>query len=901
MKKIVIYLLCLVLLSGLSSITAFAASPTTVAVALDGANNVTVTGICGLGSGYQVSILVTDPNGKQNYSNVITSSSLGSYSVTYLLTNPVPGTYEVTANTLNGTPVKTTFSYGTDNSLSALTVSNGGLDKAFASETTAYSIQLENRIKSINVTPTIRNATSIVKVNNVIVVSGSPSSDIPLTEGKNTITVTVTALNNVSKTYTLQVTRVEETQTTITATALIESDKTVTLSGKLSAGAGQLVTAMVMDPNGKVDFLGHMISSGIGDFMLKYTLSNKANGRYSVLVSALGNKSSVMTSFDYFEMTGLTVTNVILSPVFENSVTTYTGTVSETTASIQITAIASDSTATIEISGQKAISGAKVSNVLLNPGLNVIPVVLWGKDGVANKTYTLFITRGKELNVNGTCSAKLENAGYVNVSGKIGTVADLPLSILIKDSTGKLEYMGFGKTTSEGSYNFNYLLANKNIGIYSVQVGAIGFSVPLTTFFEKLPSSTVLSSMNLTGATISPSFNKDKMNYTATVSYSTSTLSLTAIAVDPFATLTMNGNAIESGKAIRSIPLVEGSNKLEVCVTTQERLSRIYTIIITKESQPAVVDRPIVLSRNANLSDLSLSSGSLSPAFAAGTTSYTTSVTNGTDSISLTPTVANTNASVKVNNVAVTSGTASGAIALAVGDNTINIVVTAQNGSTKTYTVTVTRESSNNADLSGLEISSGSLNPVFAEGTTSYAVSVGNDVNTITVTPTVSDLTATVEVNNTTVTSGTASGVIALAVGDNTINIVVTAQNGSAKTYTVTLTREADATLNGLTIQWTLAGNPVGPSLITFDKDTYSYEFTQSQNDSGMFNGIYVVPVANDLQALVEIDVAGQPDNNPATIIPIPVSDFTISVHITGVDSVTIKTYTILVHVYDGS
>src|SRR5690606_34014361 len=50
------------------------------------------------------------------------------------------------------------------------------------------------------------------------------------------------------------------------------------------------------------------------------------------------------------------------------------------------------------------------------------------------------------------------------------------------------------------------------------------------------------------------------------------------------------------------------------------------------------------------------------------------------------------NATITVNGTAVTSGNASGAIALNVGSNTITTVVTAQDGTTtKTYTVTVNR------------------------------------------------------------------------------------------------------------------------------------------------------------------------------------------------------------------
>ena len=98
------------------------------------------------------------------------------------------------------------------------------------------------------------------------------------------------------------------------------------------------------------------------------------------------------------------------------------------------------------------------------------------------------------------------------------------------------------------------------------------------------------------------------------------------------------------------------------------------------------------LAYNADLSNLTLSDGILSPAFASGTTSYTASVGFATTSITETPTVADTTSTVTVNGNPVVSGTPSGAIALAVGPNVITTVVTAQDGTTmETYTVTVTR------------------------------------------------------------------------------------------------------------------------------------------------------------------------------------------------------------------
>jgi len=99
---------------------------------------------------------------------------------------------------------------------------------------------------------------------------------------------------------------------------------------------------------------------------------------------------------------------------------------------------------------------------------------------------------------------------------------------------------------------------------------------------------------------------------------------------------------------------------------------------------------------------------------------------------------------------------------------------------------------SSNATLTGLSVSAGTLSPAYAIGTTAYTDSVLNGVASITVTPTIGDATATVAVNGTIVASGSPSPPIALAVGVNTISVVVTAQDGvSTSAHTIAVTRAA--------------------------------------------------------------------------------------------------------------
>jgi hypothetical protein len=120
-----------------------------------------------------------------------------------------------------------------------------------------------------------------------------------------------------------------------------------------------------------------------------------------------------------------------------------------------------------------------------------------------------------------------------------------------------------------------------------------------------------------------------------------------------------------------------------------------------------------VVSTNADLSALSTTAGSIT--FFAATTAYAVNVPNATTSTTVTATRADANATlqVQVNGggfSALTSGVASGALALNVGSNTIDVKVTAQDGTTiKTYTITVTRAAPPSADIP-MTLSGGALN-----------------------------------------------------------------------------------------------------------------------------------------------------------------------------------------------
>ncbi len=120
---------------------------------------------------------------------------------------------------------------------------------------------------------------------------------------------------------------------------------------------------------------------------------------------------------------------------------------------------------------------------------------------------------------------------------------------------------------------------------------------------------------------------------------------------------------------------------------------------------------------DANLFGLVPSGGSLAPAFTSSNTSYTDSVSNATSSVTFTPTALNPSSTIQVRvnggtYAAVGSGTASGPLTLAIGSNTVNVLVTAQDTvTTNLYTIAVTRRTPYQDWAFGLGLGGAALDP----------------------------------------------------------------------------------------------------------------------------------------------------------------------------------------------
>lgn len=131
--------------------------------------------------------------------------------------------------------------------------------------------------------------------------------------------------------------------------------------------------------------------------------------------------------------------------------------------------------------------------------------------------------------------------------------------------------------------------------------------------------------------------------------------------------------AIAAGKASLSLSATDG-----VIFSTAEELES-----MAGSSTSVTVNNEASESADNSLKALTISPGTLSPAFKGSTTKYTATVDNSVTSIAVSATPVNEKATIE----SVTGNTN-----LAVGANVVQIVVKAENGTTATYKITVTRQ-----------------------------------------------------------------------------------------------------------------------------------------------------------------------------------------------------------------
>lgn len=364
-----------------------------------------------------------------------------------------------------------------------------------------------------------------------------------------------------------------------------------------------------------------------------------------------------------------------------------------------------------------------------------------------------------------------------------------------------------------------------------------------------LNASSYLNSLSLSRGSISPAFDKTKFDYTATVSSSTSVVTVYASLLDSDASFV-------DGYEPRTVNLNYGENTIQIKVkgfALQEATESTYTIKITRTKSSGTGGATVSKSSVNTLSNITLSNGTLSPKFNSNTNVYNVEVENDVDVLTVGATLTD-NKSNFVNSYGPRN------VHLNEGENNIYLKVKSEAGSVRVYRLIITRKKANNVEpeptptptpdptpaptpevskalLSSLKLSEGKID--FESNVFDYNVTVGYDVTNV---------VATVELENDTDTVDIKGGE-SLEVGANELTITVTSSDGSvSNVYTIyIIKKEADTDISGNSLLKSLV---INGHAINFDPNVNEYNITIKKNETDV--GIECVP--DDSNASVTIE-----------------------------------------------
>ena len=793
-----------------------------------------------------------------------------------------------------------------DATLSSLSLSNitfPAPPTIFTPEQTFYTVQVGNDVTSTTVTatPTHGAASYVVNKNGVY----DDDRVIPLDEGTNTITVVVTAADGrTTKPYTVVVERLrlsdDATLSALTLSGVDPQDlgfSAATEDYRVDVASSSTSTTVTAIPNNgdatvEIDGVEGTVRSvdvlvGETEIEILVTAADSTTKTYTVTVTRERAKSDNAMLNDLRLMYG--DEEAQLTPGFASDVYTYRTTVAHGVSSVLVKYELSDTNAEgveMRIGGAKDNNGVVanegvvtlqagvVPSVDLLVGVNTLTVEVTAENGTDTHEYEVTITRSEASNVATLESLSLDPGELMRQGGAVGGFApDVVLyvaSVLHGDATtvlslvktngtatvvvkhggivgqndmvtGGTDVTGSVDATDSNTLNYDIPLpapvgSQASDTVVTIQVTAQDntttniYVVTVTRPVEPDSTDATLGVLTLTNpknsrAVLDSEFSPSETRYDISVGNDVTQIVVVAKPTDPDAdsVVLRLGEADLGSKAALAdgvtVDLAEPNvaNVLTIKVTAEDgNATETYTVVVTRSLPPlsgvATLDELV-------LKDVAQAELTLDPVFNRGDDPgqdpFETSVANGVTKVHVTARSTDSDATVEVmvggtvdqqdgTITGETDANAEGFVPLAVGDNTVRVVVTAQNGTEKIYEVTVTRAvtpPSDDATLSSLTLDEATLN--FMSDKLSYDVNVANGVTSATV-----RAVANSEAASLAVTLGSASAAsdtdvkltAPLAVGANVIEVVVTPEDQqdvtpedqrTTKTYTITVNRAA--------------------------------------------------------------------------------------------------------------
>ena len=628
------------------------------------------------------------------------------------------------------------------------------LIEEFDKNKTSYEMEVEYTKDSIEVKGIAEEETSIV----------SGDGYYSLVEGENNINVNVIAQNGRIKTYTIKVIRKSNTylsnivtdrgdvspefdKETLGYTLEVENEvEDITVIG-LSSGVGQLI-----EGNGKYNLV-------VGENYIPIKVSKEGYERtYELVVTRKGSENIYLKY--------LTIAEGVTSPEFNKTQFNYEVEIPNDITSLSLDYEVEDETSIVEVIGNENFTEDEeevIIKVTATSGIYgeyKIRVIREDESLFSNKLISLSVDKG-------TMSPRFDpdtNEYTVsissNVSGiKIEAEAESEEAIVEGDGNYRIE-------TTRTVIPIVVTSKDRKKRTYTLIV------------YKGTSKDARLSELEFKEGYLSPGFNKNVYNYTLVADSESKIITIEKIVpVEELATYEIEGN-MEA----------RTGNVININVTSPDRsTTKTYKITMKLEK-----------SSNANLKNIRTNIGELIPEFEKGVLTYTVNVSKDTNDIIIESEPENEKAIVEGN----------GRYELVSGNNYINILVTAETGVTKVYSVIVVKEKSSNNKLKDLYVRGYNISPEFEEETLEYTLEVENEVTEVEVGAELSDIRSSV----------VGLGKKDLKEGLNEIEVIVVAEDGSIRTYEIDITRKLLS--SNKIIKLEIEEGVLSPE---FDKDTEEY------------------------------------------------------------------------------
>ena len=776
-----------------------------------------------------------------------------------------------------------------DATLGALALS--GVDiGAFASATTVYGASVGNDVESTTVTATPSHAGAGVEIEPADADGGRDGHQAALGVGETVVRATVTAEDGTTtETYTVTVTRAASDDATLAGLALSGVDFGTFAAGTRSYAAevaheveSTTVTATPNDdnavleiapPDADAETAGHQVALAVGETEVVAAVT-AADGEtvetYSVVVTRAPS--------DDASLSGLVLSGVDIGN-FAGDTTSYAANVAHAVELTTATATPSDGNASVEIAPGDADAETAGHQVALAVGGNEIAATVTAENGETTRTYTVNVSRRKsdDASLSGLALSGVDFGGFAGGTTSYAAEVAHELESTTVAATASHEDAEVEITPLDVDAETTGHQVSLAVGETTVVAAVTAADGESTRTYKVAVTRAASDDASLSGLALSGidigTFAAGTTSYAASVGHAVESTTVAAAPSDENASVAIAPADADAEAAGHQVSLAVGETEVAATVTAEDgETTETYKVTVTRAA-----------SDDASLSGLALSGIDIGT-FAAGTTSYAASVGHAVESTTVTATASDEEAGIAIT-PADSDGTAPGhQVALAVGETTVGVEVTAEDGeTTRTYTVAVTRSPSDDASLSGLALSAVDFG-AFAGGTTSYSANVAHDVESTTVTATPSDENAGVEVAPPDADAETAGHQVSLAVGDNEIAATVTAEDGeTTETYTVAVTRPPsdDASLSGLA----LSGVDIG----AFAGGTMSYTAEVAHE----VESTTATATPSDENAGVEI---APPDADAETAghqVALAVGGNEIAATVTAENGETTRTYTV--------